>query len=148
MHTVSYSDTIFSQVLMCANSLLIEVNCRCSSAAFLGQSFRNVLVLEPISVRRRARIYISRRRLGGHLTGLKVGMRAVLACQMKSIFRRPRCECMGWSFALFAYQQHAFPFGEMRCIGRLIIVASAVENRCVGSSKLFLWQLAIVASVD
>ena len=100
---------------MYANSLLIEVNCRRSPAAFLGQRFRNVLVLVPISVRRRARIYIRNRWLAGHFTGLKVGMRAVLACQMKSIFRRPRCECMGCSFVLLAYQLHAFPFGEMRC---------------------------------
>lgn len=132
---MSYSDTIFSRVLMYANSLLIEVNCRRSPAAFLGQRFRNVLVLVPISVRRRARIYIRNRWLAGHFTGLKVGMRAVLACQMKSIFRRPRCECMGCSFVLLAYQLHAFPFGEMRCIGRLIIVASAVVNCFFGS-----WQ--------
>lgn len=100
---------------MYANSLLIEVNCRRSPAAFLGQRFRNVLVLVPISVRRRARIYIRNRWLAGHFTGLKVGMRSVLACQMKSIFRRPRCECMVRSFVLLAYQLHAFPFGEMRC---------------------------------
>ena len=131
---------------MYANSLLIEVNYRSSPAAFLGQRFRNVLVFVPISVRRRARIYIRNRWVGGHFTGLKVGMRAVLACQMKSIFRRPGCECMGCSFVLLAYQLYAFPFGELRCIGRLIIVASAVENRCVGGCKLFLWQLAIVAS--
>ena len=54
---------------MYANSLLIEVNCRRSSAAFHGLRFRNVLVLVPISVRRRARIYIRNKRLGGYPAG-------------------------------------------------------------------------------
>lgn len=113
---MSYSDTIFFRVLIYANSLLIEVNCRRSSEAFLGLRFRNVLVLVPISVRRRACIYIRSKRLGGYIAGRKVGMRAVLSLQVKSVFCRRRCGCMGWSFALLVYRQHAFPFASVRCI--------------------------------
>ena len=113
---MSYSDTILLWVLIYANSLLIEVNCRRSPAAFLGSCYRNILILVPISVRRRARIYIRNRWLAGHFTGLKVGMRAVMTLQVKSVFCRRRCGCMGWSFALLVYRQHAFPFASVRCI--------------------------------
>lgn len=51
---------------------------------------------------------------------------------------------MGCSFVLLAYQLHAFPFGEMRCIGRLIIVASAVVNCFFGSRQSLHRQIESV----
>ena len=83
---------------------------------FLGSAFAMSLSLY-LSPFAGARVYILRNRwLAGHFTGLKVGMRAVMTLQVKSVFCRRRCGCMGWSFALLVYRQHAFPFASVRCI--------------------------------